>query len=201
MVGVDEDYLAVDCQLAVVLSVDIALVIVYDGGSTRAVHDLRDFLPEVVRYCSGGLAVLRSTFLTCLCVLRSDAIDVLPVGIELVIAALEGDLGYEHQPDCESHREGEDLEDAYVEFFHNRWSEGGCLFLVLKDEHVVLAVVLVVGDDDLLARFQALEYLIVLGILAADADVAAVGLGAVLGEHVDPGASRGLVEYSAGAGG
>ena len=65
---------------------------------------------------------------------------------------------------------------------------------LLQYEHFVVFVAFVAGDDDPFAFLQAFQYLVVLRVLASDADLAAVGFLAVFVEDENPVASRHLEE-------
>ena len=65
---------------------------------------------------------------------------------------------------------------------------------LFQDEHFVVFVAFVAGDDDPFAFLQAFQYLVVLRVLASDADLAAVGFLAVFVEDENPVASRHLEE-------
>ena len=59
-----------------------------------------------------------------------------------------------------------------------------------QDEHFVVLVAFVAGDDDAFALLQAFQHLVVLGVLTSDADLAAVCFLAVLVEDENPVAAR-----------
>lgn len=65
-----------------------------------------------------------------------------------------------------------------------------------QDEHFVVLVAFVAGDDDAFALLQAFQHLVVLGVLTSDADLAAVCFLAVLVEDENPVAARHLEERS-----
>ena len=67
----------------------------------------------------------------------------------------------------------------------------------LEDKHIAVAVVVVGGGDDLLARLQPFKHLIELRVLTTDADLAFDSLASILADHIDPLASRLLVECPA----
>ena len=65
-----------------------------------------------------------------------------------------------------------------------------------QDEHFVVLVAFVARYDDAFALLQAFQYFVVLGVLASDADLAAVCFLAVLVEDEYPVAARYLEERS-----
>ena len=65
---------------------------------------------------------------------------------------------------------------------------------LFQNEHFVVFVAFVTGDDDPFAFLQAFQYFVVLRVLASDADLAAVGFLAVFVEDENPVASCHLEE-------
>ena len=115
MIGVGEYYVL--RSIFVLFPVEyVAGTVAYEGGAGRVFY-LRYFLPHIVGYCTGSLAVGTAALIG-LGEFLLYAVDIPVVGVELVIAVFEGDLGYEYKPYCQSDGHGQYLEYAYVELSH-----------------------------------------------------------------------------------